>query len=280
MAARNALLGLAFAALAVQATAEASSIPVVSAGSQPAQSQPVQTAPAAFAPVINTNVGVASASGVEQPALLLNQLETLQREVMELRGLVEEQGNAIDRIQKENRDRYLDLDRRVSQLAAGQGTAASGTSQGKVAAEVVTPATLGAVSADVAAAAAKKASDTLYHDTFQLIRDRKFPEAVAGLNTYIERYPSGSFVDNAQYWLGEVYLAQGNLEAARAAFALLLMKYPLSDKRADATYKLGQVYDRQGDHAKAKEYLQKATKEFPGSSAARLADVYLRNLEG
>ena len=282
------MLGLAFAALTVQATAEASSIPVVSAGSQPAQSQPAQTAPVASAiavptasaPVINTNAGVASTSGVEQPAVLLNQLETLQREVMELRGLVEEQGNAIDRIQKENRDRYLDLDRRISQLVAGQGTAASGTSQGKVAAEIVTPATLGAVSADVAAAAAKKASDTLYHDTFQLIRDRKFPEAVAGLNTYIERYPSGSFVDNAQYWLGEVYLAQGNLESAQTAFTLLLSKYPFSDKRADATYKLGQVYDRQGDHAKAKEYLQKATKEFPGSSAARLADVYLRNLEG
>ncbi|MTI13750.1 tol-pal system protein YbgF [Sansalvadorimonas verongulae] len=281
MTARNALLGLAMAALTVQA-AQASSIPVVSAGRS---SAPTTGAAIAPAPVVNPNVNtavvtpVSTDSGVEQPAVLLNQLGALQREVMELRGLVEEQGNAIDRILKENRDRYLDLDRRISQLS-GSAESASGTSMSAVPKNTAVSSSAGNISPDVAQAAAKKAGDVLYHDTFQLIRDRKFPEAVAGLKTYIERYPSGTYVDNAQYWLGEVYLAQGNLKTAKEAFALLLEKYPFSDKRADATYKLGQVYDRQGDRVKAKEYLQKAIKDFAGSSAARLADVYLRNLEG
>ena len=278
MAARNALLGLVLAALTVQAV-QASSIPVVSAGNSPA---PITGAATVPAPVVNTNAAIVTPvstvnTGSEQPAVLLNQLDALQREVMELRGLVEEQGNAIDRILKENRDRYLDLDRRISRLAA-ENTASTSTPAmaGNAAAQV----NAGAVSADVAAVAARKAGDVLYQDTFQLIRDRKFPEAVAGLKTYIERYPSGTYVDNAQYWLGEVYLAQGNLQAAQEAFTRLLEKYPFSDKRADATYKLGQVYDRQGNRAKAKEYLQKAVKDFAGSSAARLADVYLRSLEG
>src|SRR5690606_2670711 len=47
------------------------------------------------------------------------QLEALQREVQDLRGIVEEQGYLIQRMQTEARDRYLDLDRRLSSLSGG-----------------------------------------------------------------------------------------------------------------------------------------------------------------
>ncbi|WP_281646818.1 tol-pal system protein YbgF [Parendozoicomonas sp. Alg238-R29] len=276
MAARNALLGLMLTALTVQVYAESSPIPVVSAGGERAP-VPASRVVAASSPVSTLTV----TENIAQPAGLLNQIETLQREVMELRGLVEEQVNAIERIQKENRDRYLDLDRRISQLASGQQANSANPSKPATTDVSGASASVAAnVSVGMAEAAAEKAGEALYQDTFQLIRDRKFPEAIAGLKTYVERYPSGTFVDNAQYWLGEVYLAQGELKDAQAAFTQLVEKYPFSDKLADATYKLGQVYDRQGDRAKAREYLQKAINDFPGSSAARLADVYLRNLEG
>jgi tol-pal system protein YbgF len=48
---------------------------------------------------------------------LYNQLESLQQEVQTLRGMVEEQGNQLRRTQAEQRDRYLDVDRRLSELS-------------------------------------------------------------------------------------------------------------------------------------------------------------------
>lgn len=50
---------------------------------------------------------------------LYNQLEALQQEVQTLRGLVEEQGNQIRRMQTEQRDRYLDIDSRLNELGTG-----------------------------------------------------------------------------------------------------------------------------------------------------------------
>ncbi|CAM3534803.1 tol-pal system protein YbgF [Parendozoicomonas haliclonae] len=273
MVARSALLGLALSALAVNAVA-ASSIPVVNAGAE------APAAGSATQPVVNT-VTTTPVQPVQtqggEAALLLNQIDTLQREIMELRGVVEEQTNAIARIQNENRDRYLDLDRRISQLVAG-GAVASLPQTQPTADTAAQPA--GNNVPAQAQTGAQVNGDTLYQDSFQLIRERRFDEALAGLQKYLTEYPEGTFVDNAQYWLGEVHLAQGKLKEAEADFSTLISKYPFSDKLADATYKLGQVYDRLGDRAKAKEYLQRAVKDFPNSSAARLADVYLSKLEG
>lgn len=50
---------------------------------------------------------------------LYTQLEALQREVQTLRGMVEEQSNQLRRVQTEQRDRYIDVDRRLSELTGG-----------------------------------------------------------------------------------------------------------------------------------------------------------------
>lgn len=68
-----------------------------------------------------------SAPNNELVVSLYNQLEALQQEVQSLRGLVEEQGNQIRRMQTEQRDRYLDIDRRLSEMpAAPLGATAPG----------------------------------------------------------------------------------------------------------------------------------------------------------
>lgn len=54
---------------------------------------------------------------------LYTQLESLQQEVQTLRGMVEEQENQLRRVQTEQRDRYLDVDRRLSELSGGVSAA-------------------------------------------------------------------------------------------------------------------------------------------------------------
>jgi tol-pal system protein YbgF len=105
---RNALI-LALGLWSMAATAQ---VPVVEAGrgGQPAaQVQP---------------------QGNELLLTLYNQVEALQQEIQTLRGMVEEQGNQLRRMQTEQRDRYLDVDRRLSELSGDSAATVPGALPG------------------------------------------------------------------------------------------------------------------------------------------------------
>ena len=220
-----------------------------------------------FALMIAANSAQADSGG---QTILLNQIGVLQQEVMELRGLTEQQANMMEQIQKEGRDRYLDLDRRIIQLSEQLRSTAS----------LSTVVDSSADSANPVATIAKGADEIDYKKAFQAVQQRRFSDAANGLDAYLQKYPEGKYADNAQYWLGEIYLLQESFDRAELAFSHLIQRFPKSDKRSDALYKLGQVNDRLGNDAKAKTYLQRVIKEYPNTASARLADVYLGNLEG
>ena len=56
-------------------------------------------------------------------AELFYQLQVLQQEVQELRGLVEEQGYQIKRMARDQQEQYIDLDRRVSGMRSAPSSA-------------------------------------------------------------------------------------------------------------------------------------------------------------
>jgi len=88
-------------------------------------------------------------------------------------------------------------------------------------------------------------------------------------------HSDSSLVPNAWYWLGEVKLAQGKVEAAGSAFNQVLTSYPRNAKAADALYKLAVLADRGGDRATARQLMQRVQNEYPQSSAAGLARSFL-----
>ncbi len=228
-----------------------------------------------FALMIGANSAQAESGG---QTILLDQIGALQQEVMELRGLTEQQANMMEQIQKEGRDRYLDLDRRIIQLSGQLRSPASLSTVVDSSADSATDAKN--TSANPVATIAKGADEIDYQIAFQAVQQRRFNDAADGLSAYLQKYPEGEYADNAQYWLGEIYLLQESFDRAELAFSQLINQFPTSDKRSDALYKLGQVNDRLGNDAKAKTYLQRVIKEHPNTASARLADVYLGNLEG
>jgi tol-pal system protein YbgF len=118
-----------------------------------------------------------------------------------------------------------------------------------------------------------------YSAAFELMRARKFPEATAAFSRFVRDYPNGGYTANSFYWLGELYLAQDNLEQARQSFTQVLNLYPDSQKVPDSLYKLGVVQHRLGDATRAREYLNRAVSQYPGSSAAALAQTYLSEIQ-
>ena len=215
--------------------------------------------PAVSAPATVTRPAAAAVSkATANPADLLYQLEILQQEVQSLRGIVEQQAYDIQRMREEQRDRYIDLDRRIS-LINKSGAAAEQPAS-------VSPNVTGN-SGNVEKGA--------YQQALKLIRNKQYEQGVEAFSQYLKDYPQGDYAANSYYFLGEVQLLQGNREEALKAFGALLNRAPEHRKVPDAKLKLGKVYAELGETAKAKALWQQVVKDYPNSSQARLADIQL-----
>lgn len=235
----------------------------------------------AAAPVLDAQVRVVESAPLERSgeqaqnsnatasnmqAELFYQVQSLQQEVLELRGMVEEQAHEIKRLKQQRMDDYLDLDRRIGRLSGSGsqnpagGSAVSGNS-GR--------------SGDVNLASdLDSLSETeTYRAAYQLLRERNLEEAISAFNAYLAEYPRGNYAGNSYYWLGEIYLLKADLEQARDWFSKLLQDFPDDRKVSDAKFKLGKVHHDLGNDAKARELLQEVAGD--GSDAARLARRYL-----
>ena len=220
----------------------------------------------------------AAAAPVSAQGQVFMQLQQLQQEVAQLRGMLEEQQNQIQQLKQEGLERYKDLDGRLSGAAQG--------------APVTQNSAAGAINANgnpVAPAAQQPAANTepgdpakekLYYEAaFDLIKARDFAKASQAFNGFLRKYPNSTYAGNAQYWLGEVDLAQGDLPAAAQAFARVSQAYPNHPKVPDSLYKLADVEQRLGNTDKAKSILRQVVTQYAGSSAAQLAQRDLQRLQ-
>lgn len=226
--------------------------------------------------------GAYAGGGVSAPTSangqLFMQLQQMQEEIARLRGLVEVQQNDIQRMKQEALERYQDLDSRISSGAAAAATNNSQPSGGNIDAS-------GTPSAPVAQAPAAgteppdPAKEKLYYEAaFDLIKAKDFDKASQAFTAFLRKYPNSTYAGNAQYWLGEVNLAKGDLQGAGQAFAKVSQLYPKHAKVPDSLYKLADVERRLGHTDKVKGILQQVVAQYPGSSAAQLAQRDLQRL--
>ncbi|HLT04651.1 MAG TPA: tol-pal system protein YbgF [Pseudomonas sp.] len=204
--------------------------------------------------------GGAVASPSAQGELFM-QLQQMQQEMSRLRGMVEEQQHEIQRLKQESLERYQQLDSRLNQTQAAPSSASA------PAAPAVAP------------EPADPEKEKLYYDAaFDLIKAKDFDKASQAFNAFLRRYPSSRYAANARYWLGEVALVKGDLQAAGQAFARVTLDYPDHGKVPDALYKLADVERRLGRVDKARAAFQEVIAKYPETSAAKLAERDLKNL--
>lgn len=118
---------------------------------------------------------------------------------------------------------------------------------------------------------AEDASVEGYRRGLQLIRERRFADALVELDAFAESYPSHPYTDNALFWSGEIHYLRREHEQALRYFQRIEKLHPWSNKAPDALYRLGQIYLRRGDSARARAYFEKVREQFPNTAAARLA---------
>jgi len=196
------------------------------------------------------------------------QMQILQQEVQQLRGIVEELSHALDSLRATQDDRYLELDSRLQ----GNGTTVDQNSE--------VESTAGTLPQDISSAGSDE--KFLYESAIALIQSRQYDLAIEKLQAVIDQYPDGSLTPNAYYWLGEVYAAKPtpDYENARKALAQVITYFPENRKVPDAAFKLGKIYHLMGNCQRSVELLKQVIDSQKGKSVSKLAEAYLRDNVG
>ncbi len=238
---------------------------------------------------------------------LVYQLQQLQDEIRELRGLVEQQSFELENLKRRQRDQYLDLDQRLADVSANPVAGNAGQVASVDTSAVTVPdqpaIDTPAVSLDVpdvrppvvdqrsttsvplpqtTTGAVVQASPVdekaAYDSAFSALKDLRYAESAQSFLDFIEQYPNSEYADNAQYWLGESFYAAGNYDLALNAFNDLLADYPNSSKTADALLKIGYSHYEKKEWPQARAALEQVKAQYPDTTLSRLAESRLRNM--
>jgi tol-pal system protein YbgF len=218
---------------------------------------------------------------------LQQQIETARQDIRALRGQIEEARHELDGVRKQQRDLYSDLDRRLLMLE-NNGVAAPGAVRPATGVQPgVQPGAQAGAQGGAAPAAGQASQEeilaadetTVYGDAFAALKAGRYPEAIAGFQLYLTKYPQGPRADSATYWLGEAQYVQRDYATAIKSFYRVVTTYPDSRKSADALLKVGFCQYELKSYRNARATLQKVATTYPGTETGRSAEERLAKMD-
>jgi len=191
---------------------------------------------------------------------MAQQVDTLQGEVRDLRGRIDDLQNTNRALKQQQRDFYTDLNRRVSALehggSAGGGSVAASGSEGEP--------------------GVTSTQQTIYGQAFTALKAGSYSVAISGFESFLKQYPASPLAPNAEYWLGQAHYVNQDFAAAQTAFQAVVDKWPNSSKAPAAMVDLGNTQLAQGESTKGRATLRQVVRQFPGTDAASRAQALLK----
>ena len=243
---------------------------------------PVVDAEASSFPVDDANDRPVMSAAAKRASDRFDIMQDLREEVRMLRGMVEELSYELQQVKQRQLDDYLDIDRRLGILNGGL-PADNVVPDSSLEQSLNSPSVEQSSSAEIQESSDFVVADTLKLDddelavkqdyeaaSNKLLKDRDIEAATVSLNAHLEKFPNSPFTANAHYWLGEIYLLQGETELARQAFTTITEEHKNHPKVMDSRFKLGKIYFQLGEIGRAKSLLEAAAESSGGvASKAR-----------
>lgn len=126
---------------------------------------------------------------------------------------------------------------------------------------------------------AKSREVDLYDSALAAFREEKFEQAMDGFKGFLKEYPKSDRADNAQFWIGECFMALKQYEQAILAFQEVIKKYPKGNKVPNAMLRQALAFLEIKDQTSGKIMLKKIIKEYPNSSEAKIAEAKLKTVK-
>lgn len=198
----------------------------------------------------------------ESIELIYQKLNSLQKEMADLRSLIEENTYLIERYQELQQLRYVDLDKRLHDLISKELEAVKVANSP----DSFINESNESLSQEI----------NLYKQALELFDDARYSEALSVFREQIISYPEGTYSADAYFWCGELFLIQEKLEDARENYLVVIQKFIEHVRASDSLYKLGLIERSLGKEEDAIVYFSRILEEFPNTGAALLAEKAMK----
>jgi len=108
-----------------------------------------------------------------------------------------------------------------------------------------------------------------YERALSAVQGRRYAEGLEGLAAFLVKWPDHPYAENAFFWRGEAFFAQGDFARAAEQYENVISRATTGTKVPDAFLKLGQCQEKQGQADKAKATFERLAREYPRSDAAK-----------
>ena len=206
----------------------------------------------------------------ESLELLLEKINLLKKEIELLTASIETNNLTISRLEEANQIRYIDLDKRIHLL---ETKLLFEETQSEESLEQSVNPLSGLVEEDI-----YSQEFSLWSNSMKLLDNSRYSESAENLRLLILSYPDGTYVGDAYFWLGEIYLVQEMFEDSFEILNAFVTKFDDHPRKADGLYKLALAKINLNDLTSAETILQEVISNYPNSGAALLAQQDLIKL--
>lgn len=248
----------------------------------PVQSRPSSTVPSSTAPsttVYSTADSSANYRLDDRPTdtqtELLLQLQVLQSEMMQLRGMVEEQAHHIEQLQQRRLDDYVDLDRRIGEVAKS-GTVSSATtnkssisvnasSKPQVAAPVTVPQTV--ISTETKSLRGVDSNRSVATTDSDIVVASSGSKTISVANDFVGGADDNSGRSDDQglqvYKAAYDKVKNRKFDEAKVEMVAFVGEYPNHRYTPNAYFWIGELYYHDSDMSESKNAFNVLVRDFP-----------------
>jgi len=192
---------------------------------------------------------------------LLQRIQELQTENQALRNDIDKLQFDAEQGSDRQRQLYLDLDARLQALESRGGALPAAPDAG-------------------GAGEAPAVGDAeAYQAAFDLLKQGDYAEAKTAFAAFLATYADSPMRGNAQYWLAETHYVSTEFETALTEFQKVIRDYPTTRKVPDAWLKIGYCNYELKRWNDARVALRTVVTRYADSTAARLAEQRLTQMQ-
>lgn len=199
-----------------------------------------------------------------------DQIQSLNAQVSVLRGQMEEVTHQMTLLQKQ-----------IAAPASNSLTTATAIAPVMATATATTLATAASTattaSATSTAPTVNPQEQVAFNKAYTLLTQKQYDEATTAFNGFLKQYPKSTLAPDAHFWLGDLYLAEGQPDNASQEYRAVISTQN-AVKRPDAMVKLGTILLAYGDNANAKKLFQSVIAKYPNTPAATQAQTRLTGI--
>ena len=184
--------------------------------------------------------------------LLYQKIQVLEKEIQDLRNILEENSILVDRSLELQQQRYLDLDARILEISRLESE------------EVMIIESDNLDQTD-------ELERNLYKQALTLFEESRFAEALQIFSEIIISFPAGSYTPEAYFWSGELFLAQEMFEDAKISYQNVVDQFPDHQRSPDSLFKIAEILRAQGELDLATILYNNVIENYPDTGASQLS---------